>query len=423
MRGDRVLDLADCTEFRLALEARPPRLVHGTVILVSALVGAALLWAALTEADLVVRAAGRVRPGATPTKVFSAARGEAFSASPGGRVLEVHFREGDEVRRGDVLLRLDAERLDNEIAKHKRAVRAGEEELAQLARLGELSAWQFEAARAKAEAELAQAREAAHQAKERQAADVRLARVELEIARDEEARLRRLVGQQAAAMAELVKAVARLREAKERLERTRLPVDEGEVEVLRRALAVTEKDHALRGAELVLRQGARQAEVEAARLELANLELERRHAVLRAPLDGVVTAGDVKVGDLLEAGKPVVEIAAQAGFRFEMAVPGEEVGRLRVGMPARIKLDAYDYQRYGTAPGTVCFIAPDSSIADGRQTTSYLVRIELAGEEVGRGDLRGRVKLGMAGRAEIVTEREGLLALLLKRIRQSISLG
>jgi multidrug resistance efflux pump len=360
---------------------------------------------------------------ATPTKVFSAARGEALSASPGGRVLEVHFREGDAVRRGDVLLRLDAGRLDNEIAKRRRAVRAGEEELAQLARLDELSARQFEAARAKAVAELAQTQEAVRQAKERQAVDVRLARVELESAQDEEARLRRLVGQQAAAAADLVKGAARLREAKERLERARLSVDEGQVEVLRRALAVGEQDHALRGAELVLRQGAKQAEVEAARLELANLELERQHAVLRAPLDGIVTAGDVKVGDLLEAGKPVVEIAAQAGFRFEMAVPSEEVGRLRVGMPARVKLDAYDYQRYGTASGTVCFIAPDSSIADGRQATSYLVRIELAGEEVGRGDLRGRVKLGMAGQAEVVTERESLLTLLLKRIRQSISLG
>ena len=44
-------------------------------------------------------------------------------------------------------------------------------------------------------------------------------------------------------------------------------------------------------------------------------------------------------------------------------------------------------------------------------------------DEVGRGAWHGRVKLGMAGQAEIVTERESLLRLLLRRIRQSMSLG
>ena len=62
MRNTRMLDLKDCTEFRQSLEASPPGIVHGTALLLTALLGAALLWAGLTEADLVVRAPGRVRP-------------------------------------------------------------------------------------------------------------------------------------------------------------------------------------------------------------------------------------------------------------------------------------------------------------------------------------------------------------------------
>src|SRR5262249_13200639 len=156
-------------------------------------------------------------------------------------------------------------------------------------------------------------------------------------------------------------------------------------------------------AELAMKRQVKQGELEAARLELANLDLELRQAELRAPLDGVITAGDVKVGDLLASGKPVVEIAEQKGFLFEVRVPSDDVGRLQVGMPARIKLDAFDYQRYGVLEGTVCFISPDSGVAEGQRAPAYLVRIELAGEEVCRGDLQGRVKLGMAGQAEIVT--------------------
>jgi multidrug efflux pump subunit AcrA (membrane-fusion protein) len=156
---------------------------------------------------------------------------------------------------------------------------------------------------------------------------------------------------------------------------------------------------------------------------LAALEAERGQSVLRAPVAGVVTAGDVKVGDLLEPGKPVLEIAEQHGFRFELVVPTEEVGHLQVGMTVRIKLDAYDYQRYGTLAGTVCFVSPDSGGPGEARAGAYVVRIEVDGDAVGRGDLRGPVKLGMAGQAEIVTGQENLLLLLVRKIRQSISLG
>ena len=88
-----------------------------------------------------------------------------------------------------------------------------------------------------------------------------------------------------------------------------------------------------------------------------------------------------------------------------------------------MKLDAYDYQRYGTVAGTVTFIAPDSDVLAGQGRATYLVRIELAGEELGRGDFRGQIKLGMAGQADIVTGQESVLALLVKKLRQTISLG
>jgi hypothetical protein len=42
---------------------------------------------------------------------------------------------------------------------------------------------------------------------------------------------------------------------------------------------------------------------------------------------------------------------------------------------------------------------------------------------VGRGELRGLVRLGMTGQTEIITGRESLLSLLFRQIRQTISLG
>jgi multidrug resistance efflux pump len=252
---------------------------------------------------------------------------------------------------------------------------------------------------------------------------VRLAEQELKNAAYEEVQSRKLAERGLVALDHLRKATARVHEAKEKLDKVRLPVEQGRIEVLRRTLDLAEREYAMRRQELLTKQGLKQVEVEAILIELANLELERQQAIMRAPMDGIVTTGDVKIGDLLERGKPVVEIAAQQGFRFEVAVPSEEVGHLRVGMRARIKLDAYDYQRYGTAAGTVVFIAPDSGVPAGQHTATYLVKIQLEEEELRRGESRGRVKLGMAGQAEIVTAQERLLALLVKKIRQTISLG
>jgi multidrug resistance efflux pump len=423
MRNDLVLDLADCTEFRQALLARPPKIVHGTAGLLVVLLGAAMAWAAATRANLVVRAPGRVRPVSTPKKVYSAARGEVLSAGVGGQVVEVNAREGDEVRQGALLIRLETGRLDNEIAKQRRLLAVAEEELAKLEQLDELTTRQFAAARSKAEAELMQARQDVHRAKDHQGAEVRLVQVELETAQDEESQLRVLVGRRAAPRVDLARAERKTREVREKLAKARLPVDESRVPVAERALGLVDQDFALKRQELKLKRAGKQGEIAAARIEMSNREQERELAEIRAPIDGVVIQGDVKLGDILEPGKPVLELAQQEGFLFEGSAPSEEVGHLKVGMPARIKLDAYNYQQYGTIGGTVQFLSPDSGRKGEGGTVTYTVRIALSSDEVGRGEYRGRVKLGMTGQADIVTGHRSLLALLVKRIRQAISLG
>src|SRR5947207_2741067 len=277
MRQSLILDLADCSDYRQSLEARPPRIIHGTVGLLAALLGTALAWAALTQADLVVRGPGRVRPTSPPRKVFNPARGDVLSAS--GRVMEVCFHEGDEVKQGDVLLRLDTARLESEIAKRQRTIRASEEELALGQLRKQLLVRQLEATRATMTAELAQAEEEVRQAKARQAADMRLAQVELDAAKDEYERALR-AGSLAVSASERSKAAARVREAEGKLAKAKVSVEEGKLEVLRQRLAAAEKDHALKEQELEVQRAAKQAELDAARYDLDAMERERRQAVL-----------------------------------------------------------------------------------------------------------------------------------------------
>ena len=197
--------------------------------------------------------------------------------------------------------------------------------------------------------------------------------------------------------------------------------------MLRRALQQVDNDFAVRHAELDARKVAKRAEADAAHKEWANLQLELDRSNLRSPIDGVVVAGRVKPGDVLELGKCVYEIARQEGFHFEAAVDNKDVGQLALGMPAKIKFDAFDFQRYGTLDGTLNFIAPDSRVISGGNRTSspvrYMVRIKLHSDRLNRGELQGDIKLGLGGTAEIVTERQSLLTILVKKLRGTISLG
>lgn len=427
MNSRTVYELSDCAEYRQTLLAQPPRFVRATMIVLMALIVAAVLWAALTQADLVVRAQGRLRPMIRSEQLPDAAAEESkVSPLRGGRVIEVHVQEGDQVRQGDLLIHLNTERLDNDIAKQQQSIQAGEHELVRLDQTEAMFRQRFQIAKAKAEAEVSQAQEEISRATQRRHAAIRLAEVTLKTAEDEMRRFRKLAGSQSVAESEVVQAEARCSEAEIELQQAKLPVEEGRLLVLQQALQLVDSEHAVECTELDARRQVRKSEVAAARLELSSLEWERQQSGLRAPSDGTVTSLGVTVGDVVKAGQLVLSMAEQCGFRIDVAVASEDVGQLRAGMAVRIKLDAYDYQKYGSVTGRVVFVSPDSEFQTGAATQrppTYTVKIALDSDNVGRGTHLGRLKLGMTGVAEIVTDSETIFSLLVRSLRQSISLG
>src|SRR5690606_3879048 len=124
------------------------------------------------------------------------------------------------------------------------------------------------------------------------------------------------------------------------------------------AIILVERDHRLATAELESKRLQKQREIDAMTKELAELELQATLAVLHSPIDGVVTRGQYHVGDVVAMGSPVFDIAAPQSYCFEATVASRDMGLLHNQMAARVKIDAYDYQLYGSMPGDVYFIAP-----------------------------------------------------------------
>ena len=415
-------ELKDCREFALTLRASPPRLVHGTLLILTLLLVSALSWSWWTQADLVVQAAGRVRPITPPKRVVCTVR-DARSGGSGLRVVGVEYRLGEMVRKGDVLVRLDTEQIDNEIARRKRTIQSGEEELASLSLQERLHEKQLQATTLKLESQRDQALAEEKLEKDRKMADASLAQVEVDAAAIEVERRRPLLRSGAVSDEDFKKTKVEHAVALAKKDKAALPVDESKVKVARQAIAVLELESAVKREELVSRIQSKRSEIETAQLELKNLEIEKRQSCLLAPIDGIVSAGEIRVGDVLDPNKMILEVSEQNGFYFEANVPSSEMAHVKPGMPARVRLDAYDYQRYGTLTGTVRYVSPDSIVTNERASVSYLVRIELDQDTLVRGEWSAPVKLGLSGQVEVISDTQSLLRIFIKKIRQKISLG
>jgi multidrug resistance efflux pump len=425
VKTHRVFSLADCVELARIVPQKPPIAVVGTVIALVALVAGGVAWAAIVDADVVVRAPARVRAKSAPRLSFTASSGEQVFAASSGRVANVLVAEGATVRKGDALAVLDTTQLENDRARLAAAVVTARDARDASVRMMKLAEDQFDAAQAERAAELAHESREASRSWRRTSADVEVAVTTLEAARREASRLTALLGDGAASQTQVDQATAKVREAQARLGAARAGGASDRAEVLRKQIALAERDYAVRREELAQHASAQTADLAAAEKRLANVEVEIDHATLRADIAGVVGSVGVSPGDIVQPTQGAFTITPSDGLRVDAAVAASDVALLRVGMRVRVRVDAFDWQRYGTVAGTIAQLGTDAesiAIAPGRQAQVYIARIDLDDETIGRDDARGRLKLGMTGTVEIVVDRDRLLPLLLGRLRQGLSL-
>ena len=410
-------DLNDCSEIRQLIASRPPVLMHATFVVLAVLLLSALAWSYLTAVDLVVVASGKIRPEGEAQQVFMPPETEL-----NGRVSEVLVTQGQSVEAGQLLLRLDTSALDSKIAGAKARLSADEQALKELHNQVDVTKKKHAAARAKAELQLSSAQ--AELANDKAARRLKISELEseLSLATTTWERLAHLVKQQIVSPQEVESAEREMQVLEANLERAKLPINSGIVDTSQAQMELVDREAERELTELNQRIAAQVGRLEQARTELAGLQQTKQLAEIRAPAAGIVLSENVKAGDVRLPGQPILELAAQQDLCFETEVPAAEIGALEIGQKVKLKFDAFDFQRYGIATGCVAFIAPDSRIG-GENEDVYRVRVQLDSNMIGRGNLKGDIKLGLTGTAEIVTRNESLLTVLATQIRHTISLN
>jgi HlyD family secretion protein len=232
-----------------------------------------------------------------------------------GRVVEVLVREGDRVKTGDLLTRLDLGETALAPERDARGLQSAE------ARFNDLRTGSRAAEIKGAEQEVADRRAA-----------LELAKPELE---RQEILLSKKVGTPRdvdVARANLDRAQANLKMSEERL--------------------------------LLAREGFRQYQTEQARADvsraqtvLKQAESVAREAEIRAPADGVILHRLAEPGLLLGAGQPALTMAFANRLYVRTFIPETQLGRVRSGSPAEVTVDSFPGK---TFPAKVTEISPDA---------------------------------------------------------------
>jgi multidrug resistance efflux pump len=311
----------------------------------------------------------------------------------GGRVAEVFVAEGQSVKAGKPLLKIDPFDLRERLAEATAALAAAQAELTRLK--GGFRA--EEVAQARAERDQVKATLAKLVAGPRPAEieiareQLNAAKASLELAESEYARLNRLREAEQAAPTEFDEAVRTLKTARAEVaaaERRLALLEEGtrkeEIAEARAALARAEaalklledgyraEDIAKAAAEVA----AGQARVEAIGVQIGEL-------TVAAPCDCVVEAIDLQPGDLVAANAPAISLLDPSKLWVRAYVPEARLGQVALGQRTPVMVDSFPDRKFAAR---VSFISREAeftprNIQTPEERSKQVFRIKVTLEE------------------------------------------
>lgn len=355
-----------------------------------------ITWASFAKIDQVTRA---------QATVIASDRTQEIQATDNGVVSELLVKEGDDVKKGDLLAILEEERakaaLDNSATKVA-ALRA---------RVARLEAEIFDRPLNFPEeiqkyAEYVQNQTELYN-RRRQAItqDVASLQKMLELAKRELAMNEPLLAHGDVSQADVI--------------RLRRQVADIEAQITNKGNKYFEDAQT----ELTKAQEELESESEQLRDRAQVLEEKR----LFAPVDGKVNNIAVTtIGGVVRSGDTIMQLLpTSSDLVVEAKVRPVDIAYVKEGQTASVKLDAYDYSIFGAMNGEVIYISPDTLMEKTPQGDKpyYRVQIRIEGAQVAAREDEIIIKPGMTASVDIKAMERTVLSYLTKPITKTLSEG
>lgn len=152
---------------------------------------------------------------------------------------------------------------------------------------------------------------------------------------------------------------------------------------------------------------------------LGGMQDRIRRTDVRAPVKGRVKQLLVNtIGGVVRPGDQLLNIVPwEDRLLVEARIRPADIGQVRVGQDAVVKVSAYDYTIYGGLPAKLIYISP-STIVNEQDETYYLVRLETDRPFLGDGQQMPLIA-GMTVSVDILTGEKTVLQYLLKPITRA----
>ena len=139
-------------------------------------------------------------------------------------------------------------------------------------------------------------------------------------------------------------------------------------------------------------------------------ELKNKLIEIKAPVDGAVHKLDIHtVGAVVTEAQPLMEVVPEGTpMEVEAWMENRDVGFVTPNMPVEIKVDAFNFQKFGTLKGKVREISPDA-IEDKERGQLYRVMVSMDEEKLHMDNRDLQVYPGMAVSAEIKTRKKRII--------------
>ena len=349
------------------------------------------VWAHFAILDEVTVGTGKVTP---------SSRAQVIESLDGGIVDQLNVHEGDIVEKGQVLARLDPTRFQSnfgEAASKARTLRASAERL-QAELTGAPLAFSAETLK---EPELV--------ARETQLFQSRRRNLSETVSNLEQSK--KLVQEELRMTAPLVAKGAA-----------------GEVEVIRLRRQVSDlqgkideakNDYAVRARE---EQVKNNADLDAQLQVVTGKEDQLTRATIYSPVRGIVKDIQVTtVGGVLQPGGKLMEIVPlEDQLLIETRINPRDIAYIRPGLPATVKVTAYDSSIYGNLPGEVETVSPDT-LQDEVKRDQYYYRVYVRTQKAELTNKAGRkfpIVPGMVANVEIKTGQKSVMDYLIKPLNK-----
>jgi HlyD family secretion protein/adhesin transport system membrane fusion protein len=166
------------------------------------------------------------------------------------------------------------------------------------------------------------------------------------------------------------------------------------------------------------------SELSALKARVRSGEAKLSNTVITSPVKGLIQSIPSTVaGAVIQPGGTIVEIVPIGGKAdFKAKLSPRDIGFVNEGQSARVKIDAYDYSRFGALTGKVESISPTTT-KDEKGNIFYEVTISVEKPYFRDNPEKFAILPGMTGEADITTGEKTVFQYLWKPIFTNISVA